>query len=109
MYRTKQSLEHVANPKDLKEFADILAEKEELGKTKDEPPQPFFQRYIERKTRTLNGEEGWSAVVFESPTLKQLLGSSTTIHIDSSSKAVPKDIATQLITVHVLYTDHVSS
>lgn len=107
MYRAKR-LKDFAIPANLGEYSDVLAERDELGKTKDDPPQPFFQRYIERRTRTSKGEEQWSAVIFISPTLKQLLSSSSTIHIDASSKAVPKELGQRLLTIHVLYMEHVS-
>lgn len=107
MYRAKKMID-IPMPKDLKDYADCLADVEDLGKTKDDPPQPFFQRFIERRTRTMKEVEEWSAVVFVSPTFKPLFASSSTLHIDASYKAVPKDMAKQLITIYIVHMDHVS-
>lgn len=104
MYREKEkSVPPV--PHNLQEYAQTLQheEWESFGKTKGNPPEPFFHTLIEDAT------DDWTAVLFISPKMLEVLGTTNSVHIDATFQVVPAELhAYQLMTVHVLFMNHVS-
>lgn len=73
-----------------------------LVKPKAIRQNPFF-------TLIEDATDDWTAVLFISPKMLEVLGTTNSVHVDATFQVVPAELhAYQLMTVHVLFMNHVS-